>query len=126
MGEVEHRGKPRHNGGMPRERKPPQDMPAAVVHAIRAISPHARAEIVRFLRAHPDSTAGEIIDGTEIDRDALRKTLPVLEETGFLRADVVGERARRSVRYSIDEASFAQAFALLDSYLRSDGETQQS
>ncbi|GAA4484673.1 helix-turn-helix domain-containing protein [Microbacterium panaciterrae] len=108
---------------MPRERKPPKDMPDVVAHAIRAISPHARAEIVRFLRAHPDSTAGEIIDGTEINRDALKKTLPVLEETGFLRVDIDGDRARRTVRYSIDEASFAQAFDLLGGYLRSDSGT---
>ncbi|WP_336629680.1 MULTISPECIES: ArsR family transcriptional regulator [unclassified Microbacterium] len=105
---------------MPRERKPPKDMPDVVVHAIRAIAPHGRAEIVRFLRAHPGSTAGEIINGTDIDRDALRKTLPVLEGTGFLRTDVDGDRARRTVRYWIDEASFTQAFDLLAGYLRSD------
>lgn len=51
-------------------------------HAARDLKPDVDAEIVAFLRAHPESTAGAVAKGLNADRTTIAAKLATMVKTG--------------------------------------------
>lgn len=87
-----------------------------VEFAVQLYGSRPRHAIVRFLSQNGGSFRGEIAAGAGISAGAIGAHLEVLEDMGVLRADVPdGERAGRSVRYSVDASRVRE---LGDAWLR--------
>lgn len=81
------------------------EMPERVACALKAVSGNARLLILRFLLAHPESTRPAIMEASGMSAAGTRTALLELEESGYISADVDGnKRNGRTVRYTANRA----------------------
>ena len=98
-------------------RRDPSDIPERAAVAYRAIAGSSRLIALRFLLDHPDSTVADVAEATGVSLASARVSLTDLEQAGYVRADVEGQRNGRTVRYSVDRGVFVDDLGMLWSWM---------